>query len=100
MVGCVRLSTVTRKNYVRRLYVASDIELPPYSQYDVPARSVWTALPVSAVNWLVEPKVYQPCVLSALTLLVGDTAYSCIRVLNYSHRLCTLRAGKLLGNVK
>jgi hypothetical protein len=85
---------------VRRFYVTSDIELPPYSQCDVPARSVWTALPESTVNWLVEPKLYQPGVLSARTLLAGDTAHSCIRVLNYSHRLCTLRAGKLLGTAQ
>ena len=78
----------------------SDVELPPYSQCDVPVRSVWTALPASTINWLVEPKFYQPGVLSARTLLAGDTANSYIRVLNYSPRACILHEGKLLGTAE
>ena len=57
---------------VRRIFAKESVEIPPRSQIDIPVKSVWTHMPPTAVNWLVEPREYRTGVLLARTLLSSD----------------------------
>jgi transposase InsO family protein len=92
----VSLRTGHRRECVRRLYASSTVEVPPYSQQDIGARTVWSTLP-PATGWLVEPSELRPGVLLARTLLSDDTTGAQLRILNSTPTACLVSEGELLG---
>ena len=67
----VELFAVKSRECVRRLYATSTVEIPPFSQADIGAKTVWSTLPPKA-SWMIEPVEIRPGVLLARTLLSDD----------------------------
>ena len=52
----VLLEKKTHHSCVQRIYSKNDVELPPFSQCNVPVKSVWSAWPQCRVDWLVRAR--------------------------------------------
>jgi hypothetical protein len=96
----VRLENATHPSCVRRTYSKDDVELPPFSQCNVPVKSVWSSWPQCRVDWLVKPKILRQGVILAGTLLAPNGDEACVRVLNGSPTPCLLPAGELLASAE
>jgi hypothetical protein len=91
----VRLENTTQPSCVRRTYSKDKVELPPFSQSNVPVKSVWSSWPQCRVDWLVESKILRQGAILAGTLLAPNRDEACVRVLNGSPTPCLLPAGEL-----
>lgn len=74
--------------------------MKPYSQTDVPLKSVWTTKPTAFANWLVEPKELKKGVNMARTLLPSDGSAVFARIVNCVPVLCIIREGEHLTNAE
>lgn len=93
----VPLVRSARSSCIRRLYAKEPVELPPYCQKDVPVSSVWTTMPPSSMDWLVEPTVLRAGVMLARTLLSpnGEEAY--VRAINCGPTTQLMLSGELMS---
>jgi len=64
----VQLMHVRPHRHMRRIYVRNTVELKPCSKSDVAVRSIWSTMPLSTAEWLVEAKELRPGVHLARTL--------------------------------
>ena len=86
-----------RKACVRRLYTGESVILEPHSQRDLVVRTVWSTLPPSHADWMVEPATLKPGIMLARTLLAESPEESYVRVTNCSATAACLEAGELLA---
>ena len=96
----VQLIHVRPHRHVRRIYARNTVELKPYSQSDVAVRSMWSTMPMSAAEWLVEAKELHPGVHLARTLISNEDSETYVRILNSSPVTCTMEAGGLLAHAE
>jgi predicted aspartyl protease len=98
--GQVQLINGGQRGCVRRIYARDTVELKPYSQSDIAVNSIWSTIPPSHVNWLVEWKELHRGLLMARTLLSSDSHDAFVRVVNCGPTPCTVTAGELLTSAE
>ena len=87
-------------NACRRVYVESDIVVPPRHEVIVPARSTVESLRVSnGSNWVIEPRELHPGVMLGRTLLPDRHRDVAVRVVNTTQEPHKLSKDLCLGTV-
>jgi hypothetical protein len=76
------------------------VDLKPYSQSDNAVNYIWSTLPPSQVDWLVESMELHRGLVLARTLLSNDNKDAFVRVVNCGPTPCTVTAGELLSSAE
>ena len=96
----VALQSRATKAFVRRIYVAEEIVVPPRSTADVPVKMVWNSFRVPTSDWVTEPHQLTNGVYAARMLLPQDKTKAAVRVLNVSDSPYTFKEETCMGGAK
>ena len=81
----------------RRIFVTEECVVPPRHEANVPIRMMCDDIHCPKSDWAVEPRVVQPCVVAARTLVSDDSTEAVAWVLNYSDEPYTFTAERFLS---
>jgi len=83
----------------RRIYVTSDVIIPPKQQVNLPVRSTINSLSECVGTYLIEPKAIQTGVYLGRTMLPANHHNIAVRVINTSSEPRLVKKGRYLGTL-
>lgn len=93
----IKLHRRASRAFVRRIYVKSDMVVPPRQQVNVPVKMTCNSLRMPHTDWVLEAKALRHGVLSARTLLKGVHDVAAVPIVNCSDTAHRLRANECIG---